>query len=189
MTSLSSQINKCTICKHKLPLGPRPIFAFSKTSKILIIGQAPGIRVHESGIPWNDPSWERLREWMGIDSEIFYDKSQIAIMPMGLCYPGTGKTWDLPPTKECAPKWHHKILEQMEQLECILLIGTYAQTYYLGKDIEKTLTQRVKNYKKYLPKYFVLPHPSPRNNIWMKKNSWFQEQVVPELKKVVSQYL
>ncbi len=184
MKELLKQIAKCNICKW-LPLGPRPIISVSKTSKILIIGQAPGIRVHTSWIPWDDPSWERLREWLNMNSNTFYDNSKVGIMPMWLCYPWTGKTWDLPPRKECAPLWHNEVIKHMPELEMIILIGQYAQKHYLWKDMQKNLTQTVKNYSNYLPKYFVLPHPSPRNNIWMKKNEWFEIEVLPELKKII----
>ncbi len=188
LDNLIQKIRSCKVCSD-LPCGPRPILSVSPTSKILIIGQAPWIRVHTSGIPWDDPSGERLRQWLWVDTKTFYDASRVGIMPLGLCYPWTGKTWDLPPRKECAPLWHEKILEQLPELEVIVLIGWYAQKHYLWKRLEKNLTETVKNYKNYLPKFFVLPHPSPRNNIWMKKNQWFEAEVIPELKKSVSQYL
>lgn len=181
MQKLITNIRKCQVCKW-LPLGPRPIISLSKTSKILIIGQAPGVRVHKSGIPWDDPSWERLRQWLDMGKETFYDNTKVGIMPMGLCYPGTGKSGDLPPRIECAPLWHKKVIDEMKDLEMIILIGGYAQKYYLWKQIEKNLTETVRNYKSYLPKFFVLPHPSPRNNIWMKKNPWFEKDVLPNLK-------
>lgn len=182
---LKSKITKCTICASDLELGPRPVFAFDITSRILIIGQAPGSIVHKSGIPWNDKSGENLRRWMGITKETFYDESKIAIVPMGFCYPGKGKSGDLPPRKECAPEWHTEILPHLKELKLILLIGKYAQDYYLGKSAKRTLTDTVKNYHEYLPKYMALPHPSPRNNIWMKKNSWFGKEVLPQLKEIV----
>ncbi len=187
MKELLSTIRKCHVCD--LPCWPRPVLSVSKTSKILIIGQAPGIKVHMSGIPWDDPSGKRLREWLSVDESIFYDNSKIGIMPLWLCYPWTGKTWDLPPRKECAPLWHEKVLAEMPELECIILIGTYAQKYYLWKDMYPTLTQTVSYYQDYLPKFFVLPHPSPRNNIWMKKNPWFEKDVLPELKEVMRKLL
>lgn len=184
MSELLSEIQKCQFCKG-LPLWPRPVLSFSPTSKILIIGQAPGTKVHESWIPWDDASGHRLREWLGIDTKTFYDSSRVAIMPMGFCYPGRWKSGDLPPRAECAPKWHESVLEQMPKLELIILIWQYAQKYYLWNKLEKTLTLSVKNYQNYLPKYFVLPHPSPRNNIWMTKNDWFEIDVLPELKKEI----
>ncbi len=164
----------------------RPVCTFSKTSKIIIIGQAPGTRVHASGIPWDDKSGENLRSWMAVDSDIFYNEDRIAIVPMGFCYPGKGKSGDLPPRKECAPLWHKSILDTMNEVKLILLIGKYAQDYYLKKTAKKNLTETVRHFNDYLPKYFVLPHPSPRNNIWMKKNEWFKKEVLPTLKLEVS---
>ncbi len=169
MNNLHKEISACTVCASNLALGPRPVCAFHPKSKIVIIGQAPGSVVHRTGIPWDDKSGENLRKWMGIDVDTFYDASQIAIVPMGFCYPGKGKSGDLPPRKECAPLWHERIFELLEEVELTLLIGTYAQAYYLKGKKERTLTATVKNYEAYLPDYFVLPHPSPRNNIWMAK--------------------
>ncbi len=188
MVSVFNQIQKCTFCRW-LPLWPRPIVSFSRTSKILIIGQAPGSKVHETWVPWDDLSGKRLREWMWVTDEIFYDNSEIALMPMGFCYPGKGKSWDLPPTPECAPKWHKKVLKELPNIELVILIGWYAQKYYLWNKLEKTLTKSVKNYKTYLPKYFVLPHPSPRNNIWMAKNSWFEKDVLPKFKQTIQRLI
>ncbi|AXT50424.1 uracil-DNA glycosylase family protein [Aquimarina sp. BL5] len=185
MKELLTSISKCDICKAKLELGPRPIVSADINSKIVIIGQAPGSIVHKSGIPWDDKSGENLRAWMGIDNDIFYNPEIIALIPMGFCYPGRGKSGDLPPTKECAPLWHHKLLDTMNNVELILLIGTYAQKYYLGDQLKRTLTDTVKHYKKYLPDHFVLPHPSPRNNIWQAKNAWFKKEVIPQLQDSV----
>lgn len=167
----------------------RPVCTFSRTSKIVIIGQAPGTKVHASGIPWNDKSGENLRTWMSIDNKSFYDESQIAIVPMGFCYPGKGKSGDLPPRKECAPLWHKAILDTMSDVKLILLIGKYAQDYYLQKTVQKNLTETVRHFDDYLPRYFALPHPSPRNNIWMKKNEWFELEVLPTLKMKVKEVL
>lgn len=186
MDKLLNEISKCTICLPHLSHGVNPVLTGSKESRIAIIGQAPGRKVHESGIPWDDKSGERLREWLGIDNSIFYNPEQIALVPMGFCYPGKGKSGDLPPRKECAEKWHQPVFESMKKLDLIVLIGSYAQNYYLGESIKKTLTETVKNFKDYLPKYFVLPHPSPRNNIWLAKNDWFEVEVIPELKKIIS---
>lgn len=186
---LKNEIEKCTVCAPSLKLGPRPIVAFNEQSKIVIIGQAPGLKVHQTGIPWHDKSGENLRSWMGISEETFYDESQIGILPMGFCYPGKGKSGDNPPRSECAPLWHEQVLDQVKNIHLILLIGMYAQSYYLKGKQERTLTETVKNYKTYLPEYFVLPHPSPRNNIWMKKNPWFGEEVLPELKKKIHKTL
>lgn len=182
MKKLLSEIRKCTICIDKLELGPNPILAAHQKSKVAIIGQAPGSIVHRTSIPWDDKSGERLRSWLNVDDSTFYDPEKIALIPMGFCYPGKGKSGDLPPTPECAPQWHELLLSQMNELELIILIGTYAQSYYLKGKRKKTLTETVKNYTEYLPNFFVLPHPSPRNNIWIKKNPWFEKELVPELK-------
>lgn len=189
MEELLKEIRSCTVCKEHLPLGPRPVVTASKTSKIVIIGQAPGTAVHKSGIPWDDPSGKRLREWMGISDELFYDESKIAIIPMGFCYPGRGKSGDLPPRPECAPLWHQPLFNMMEEVKLTLLIGQYAQKYYLQKNVKRTLTETVNNFAEYLPAYFPLPHPSPRNNIWLKKNPWFQEEIVATLKIIVNKSL
>lgn len=185
MKQLLNNIQNCNECAANLPLGPRPILSAHPKSKVVIIGQAPGKIVHETGIPWNDKSGENLRQWMGIDSDMFYNSTIISILPMGFCYPGKGKSGDLPPRKECAPLWHQKVLDKIEQAELILLIGKYAQDYYLNDKKQKTLTDTVLNFRDYLPKYFVLPHPSPRNNIWMTKNKWFHEEVIPVLQQLV----
>ncbi|MDG1476011.1 MAG: uracil-DNA glycosylase family protein [Vicingaceae bacterium] len=189
MKKLLQEISQCNICSSHLELGPRPVLVAHKKSKIVIIGQAPGTRVHKSAIPWDDKSGENLRAWMDIDNETFYNPEKIAIIPMGFCYPGKGKTGDLPPRKECAPQWHDSLLSQMKNVELILLIGKYAQDYYLGNKAEKNLTSTVKNFKAYLPQYFVLPHPSPRNNIWQRKNDWFKPEVIPELRQQIKQIL
>lgn len=186
---LNREINNCTLCAEHLELGPRPVISVHNTSKILVIGQAPGTRVHASGIPWDDKSGDNLRQWMGIDKETFYEVKEVAIVPMGFCYPGKGKSGDLPPRKECAPQWHEPLLHEMNHIKLILLIGKYAQDYYLAKEAKRNLTETVKSFREYLPKYFVLPHPSPRNNIWMKKNPWFKEEVLPELKVRVDEIL
>ena len=188
MKDLLSEIKKCTICQERLELGPNPVIAASESSKIVIIGQAPGKKVHESGIPWNDKSGDRLREWLGVTKEQFYDPDLIALIPMGFCYPGKGKSGDLPPTAECAPQWHEKLLSKMNAVKLRILIGSYAQTYYLPESKDQTLTDRVKAFRSFLPT-FVLPHPSPRNNIWLKKNEWFEADLLPALKTTVSELL
>ena len=180
MERLLQEIKACTICAHELPLGANPVVRASKMAKIVIVGQAPGTRVHATGIPWNDPSGNELRRWLNIDSDVFYDASKIAIIPMGFGYPGKGKSGDLPPRKECAPAWHPKLFSYLNHVELVLLIGQYAQNYYLCTN--ETLTATVQNYQQFLPKYFPLPHPSPRNRFWMKKNSWFEQEVVPALR-------
>lgn len=189
MQKLLSSISKCSECAAQLELGPRPIVSAHAHSRIVIIGQAPGSIVHKSGIPWDDKSGQNLRAWMGVDDKMFYNPEKIALVPMGFCYPGKGKSGDLPPTKKCAPLWHQKLLTKIENVELVLLIGKYAQEYYLGDRLKKTLTDTVKNYKEYLPDYFVLPHPSPRNNIWQAKNEWFKKEVIPQLQLQVRSIL
>ncbi len=188
MHQLLTDIGNCTICKDHLPMGPRPVLQASHNSKIAIIGQAPGIRVHQSRIPWDDKSGERLRDWLGVSPEQFYDPDLFALVPMGFCYPGTGKSGDLPPRKECAPQWHEALWAKMKNVELILLFGTYAQRHYLESP-KKNLTETVRNFADYLPKHIPLPHPSPRNNIWMKKNEWFAIDLLPTLKLRVIEFL
>jgi len=183
------EISKCTLCAAHLELGPRPVLAAHRKSKIVVIGQAPGKVVHKSGIPWDDKSGDNLRTWMGIDKTIFYDAKSIALIPMGFCYPGTGKSGDLAPRKECAPLWHPSLAAKMKEVELTLLIGKYAQDYYLKKKAERNLTETVRNFANYLPNYFVLPHPSPRNNIWQKKNAWFKSEVLPVLHLKIKEIL
>lgn len=187
MKNLLHDIRQCTICSQHLLLGPRPVVSWHSDSKIVIVGQAPGTKVHNSGIPWDDASGKQLRKWLNITNEDFYDESKFAIVPMGFCYPGKGKTGDLPPRPECAPEWHELIFNEMPNLKLVILIGMYAQKYYLQKAAKRTLTETVANYKDYLPKYFVLPHPSPRNRFWLTKNPWFDVDVVPELQKRVKE--
>lgn len=187
MNTLLSQIKACSVCKDFIC--PNPILSISKQCKIIIIGQAPGRIVHETGIPWNDKSGDNLRAWLQIDKTTFYNNQLIGIMPMGFCYPGTGKNGDLPPRPECAELWHQKALNHMKKVKLILLIGKYAQDYYLRDRRKETLTDTVRSYSLYLPKYFTLPHPSPRNNIWVKKNKWFEKEVLPELRSTVSKIL
>lgn len=186
MNNLIDEIMACRVCSKFLPHECNPVFTADAESRLLIIGQAPGKKVHETGIPWNDKSGDNLRNWMGIDKEIFYDPKFISLVPMAFCYPGKAASGDLPPRKECAPLWHEKLRAFQPNIQLTLLVGQYAQNYYL-KDLKKdNLTETVKNYKAYLPQYFVLPHPSPRNNIWMAKNKWFEKMVLPQLKKRVS---
>jgi len=150
----------------------------SNTARILIVGQAPGTRVHQTGIPWDDPSGERLRGWMQVDSELFYNEQHIAIIPMGFCYPGKGKSGDLPPRPECAPQWHERLLAELPALRLTLLIGQYAQKYYLDTR-RRSLTETVQDWQSCLPAYFPLPHPSPRNIRWFRNNPWFEAEVLP----------
>jgi uracil-DNA glycosylase len=185
MITLLSEIRNCTVCKEFLPNAPKPIIQASSASKIVIIGQAPGQKVQDSGIPWDDASGNNLKEWLGVDNQTFYNEKLFALIPMGFCYPGTGKSGDLPPRPECAPLWHPQVLNEMKEVKLTLLIGQYAQHYYLKKYTLKTLTETVRNYEEYLPNYFPLPHPSPRNNIWQKKNNWFKVTLLPILREKV----
>ena len=185
MESLLKEIRQCTVCLPKLENGVNPILAATPNSKFAIIGQAPGSIVHKTGIPWDDKSGERLRHWLGVDDDTFYNPDIFALIPMGFCYPGKGRSGDLPPRKECAPLWHQQVLEQITDIQLTILIGSYAQEYYLQKTRKRTLTETVRNYKTYLPKYLPLPHPSPRNNIWLKKNEWFDTEVIPYLRNAI----
>jgi uracil-DNA glycosylase len=182
------RVRKCEICKEDLPLGPRPVVSIHPESRVLVVGQAPGTKVHATGIPWNDPSGDELRKWLGVDRETFYDPKLFGIMPMGFCYPGRGKGGDLPPRKECAPQWHEPLISHMPQVKLVLLIGSYAQSYYL-LNRKQTLTETVRNFEEYLPAYFPLVHPSPRNRMWMRKNPWFEEEVIPVLRERVNQMI
>ncbi|TYA80978.1 uracil-DNA glycosylase family protein, partial [Seonamhaeicola marinus] len=157
MQQLLQEIAQCTICKAHLLLGPRPVVSAHKKSKIVIIGQAPGTKVHASGIPWDDASGKQLRKWLGVNNKTFYDEAKFAIIPMGFCYPGKGKTGDLPPRPECAPKWHKPLFDELKNVELIILIGMYAQKYYLGEQAKGTLTETVANFHDYLPKFLPLP--------------------------------
>ncbi len=184
---LLSEIRACHLCEANLPLGPRPVLRASTTARILIVGQAPGRRVHETGIPWNDPSGDRLRLWVQMTREQFYDQRHIAIVPAGLCFPGSGPRGDAPPRPECAPLWHPKLRALMPKIRLTLLIGQYAQAYYLGKRRKKSLRETVMAYQEYLPEFLPLPHPSPRNQLWLKQNPWFEGEVIAVLRdKVVS---
>jgi uracil-DNA glycosylase len=179
---LLEDVAACRLCEDHLPHPPRPVVRASATARLLIVGQAPGRRVHETGIPWNDPSGDLLRIWLGLSREQFYDESRIAIVPTGFCYPGAGKNGDLPPRPECAPIWHARFLEAMPEIALTLLIGSHAQAYYLGEKRKATLTGTVENFEEYLPRFFPLPHPSPRNRLWLKRNPWFEKSVLPELR-------
>ena len=188
LEEILKKINKCNTCTD-LPLGPKPILQIHSTARILIISQAPGLKTHNSGIPWDDASGERLREWMDLSKDVFYDKNLIAILPMGFCYPGKGLKGDLPPRAECYPQWHPIITSVLPNVELIVLIGSYSQNVYLKKLKKKSLTETVRNFAVYAPRYFPLPHPSPLNNIWLSKNSWFIEEVLPSLKQTIHKIL
>jgi uracil-DNA glycosylase len=185
MEKLLKEIRACVVCKKLLPNRPRPILQASGHSRIIIIGQAPGQKVQDSGIPWDDASGNELRRWLGVTKEQFYDDKLFALVPMGFCYPGKGISGDLPPRPECAPLWHEQLLTKMKKVNLIILIGQYSQKYYLGEALKETLTDTVKNYRQYLPQYLPLVHPSPRNKIWQKKNPWFEREIVPILRTIV----
>lgn len=179
---LLDKVRGCRACEQYLRLGPRPVLRASETARILIVGQAPGARVHTTGIPWDDPSGERLRAWMGIDKNVFYDQSHIAIIPMGFCYPGRGKGGDLPPRRECAELWLDQLLAKLPRIELTLLVGQYAQRHFLGSRRKRSLTEATRKWQEYAPQYFPLPHPSPRNTPWFKSNPWFEQQLLPLLR-------
>jgi len=190
MEKLLDDIRACTLCQD-LPLGPRPIIRAQKTAKLLIIGQAPGTKVHQSGIPWDDPSGERLRDWLGMSRDVFYDDRTVAIMPMGLCYPGKqDKGGDKPPRKECAPAWHEKILANLNEVELTLFVGSYAQNYYLAENKQKNMTETVRCWRDYLDQNIMpLPHPSWRVVNMMKKNPWFETELLPHLRQIVQKII
>jgi uracil-DNA glycosylase len=189
LAALLEEIRGCEICAAHLPAGPRPVLAAHERARILIVGQAPGRRVHESGIPWNDPSGQRLRAWLGVTADEFYDPERIALVPMGFCYPGTGKSGDLPPRPECAAEWHAAVLERMPDVELTVLLSQYAHVRYLGTARKKTLTDTVRAWKEYRARYLPLPHPSPRNNLWLRKNPWFEKEVLPYVRRRVRRVL
>ena len=186
---LLEEARACTLCAAHLPLGPRPVLRAAPSARLMIVGQAPGTRVHETGIPFNDPSGDTLRAWLGVDRETFYDATRIAIVPTGLCYPGKGPSGDAPPRPECAPLWHPPIRAALPRLQLTLLVGVYAQAYYLGAAREKTVAATVRRWRDYLPDFLPTPHPSPRNRLWLRKNPWFEAEVVPELRRRVGALL
>lgn len=185
LETLVGQARACRVCAAHLPHEPRPVLRASLTSRLLIVGQAPGRKVHETGIPWNDPSGDLLRVWLRLDREMFYDQSRVAIIPTGLCYPGTEQGADLPPRPECAPLWHPPLRAALPRLRLTLLIGRYAQAYYLGNKQGRTLADTVRAYRDFLPEFLPLPHPSPRNRRWLKLNPWFEAEVLPALHKQI----
>ena len=188
---LTADIRACRLCvesplKTPLPHEPRPVLRVSRTARICIAGQAPGTRVHASGMPFTDPSGDRLRDWMGVSPDEFYDAARIAIVPMGFCFPGLdAKGGDLPPRRECAQTWHEPLFKPLPQIELILLVGQYAQAWHLGRARKASLTETVAAWREYHPRFIPLPHPSWRNNAWIKRNPWFAEDLLPVLKRDV----
>ena len=179
-------VRACRICEGELLLGPRPVVQVASTARLLIVGQAPGSKVHRSGIPWDDASGDRLRDWLGLDRSTFFNDAKVAILPMGFCYPGAGKNGgDNPPRPECAPTWHERLLKHLPNRELTLLVGRYAHRYYLDAARKTSMTEAVRAFSQYRPELFPLPHPSWRSVIWMRKNPWFEEEVIPELRKAV----
>jgi uracil-DNA glycosylase len=186
LTRILREVRACRICEAELPLGPRPVLQLAGTARLLIIGQAPGSKVHRSGIPWNDASGDRLREWLKLDRSTFNDAARVAILPIGFCYPGAGENGeDQPPRPACAPLWHERLLTHLPDLQLTLLVGQYAQRHYLGAGRKGSLTETVKAFSEYGPRFFPLPHPSWRSPIWMRKHPWFEHIVIPELRKAV----
>ena len=183
---LLKEVRACTVCAKALPAGPRPVVQFAPASRIVIVGQAPGSRVHRSGVPWDDPSGDRLRDWTGLSKAEFYDPAKVALMPMGFCYPGKGKSGDLPPRRECAPLWHEQILSLLQGRQLTLLVGAYAQAHYLRT---RNLTEAVRDFAQQPAGLFPLPHPAWRSAIWMRRNPWFEADVLPALRTAVRRAL
>lgn len=183
LARLLEEVRACRVCEAHLPLGPKPVLRADVHARVLIVGQAPGTRVHATGIPWNDPSGDRLRAWMNLERDTFYDERRIAIIPTGFCYPGRGRAGDLPPRPECAPLWHPRLRALLPNVGLTLLVGQYAQAYYLKGRRKRTLTATVHAWREYLPEFLPLPHPSPRNTRWLKLNPWFTQEVIPQLRE------
>lgn len=190
---LLCEVRGCTLCAPELPLGPRPVVQAGWRAKILIVGQAPGTKVHATGIPFNDPSGDRLREWMGVDRSTFYDTDQIALLPMAFCYPGRGGSGDLPPPPRCAQTWRARLLRELPNIELTLLLGQYAHAWHLPArscvESRGTLTDRVLAWREFIPEHVPMPHPSPRNNLWLRRNPWFETDVIPWLRRRVKSLL
>jgi uracil-DNA glycosylase len=185
LSAVSREAKACRTCEKQLPQAPRPVFRVGKTARLLIVGQAPGRIVHETGIPWTDRSGDVLRAWLGFERDLFYDASRVALVPMGLCYPGTVNGADLPPCRECGPLWQPRFRAALPDISLTLLVGGYAQAYYLGKSRKQTLGETVRAFREYLPGFFPLPHPSWRNLAWQQRNPWFEKQVIPALRRRV----
>ena len=188
LASLLAEIRACTLCAQLLPLGPRPVLQAHAAARILIAAQAPGRKAHETGLPFNDASGDRLRAWLGVTREVFYDATQLAIVPMGFCFPGTGQSGDLPPRPECAVQWRRPLLSHLKKIQLTLVIGQYAQDWHLPKR-GRTLTETVRAWRERWPLLVPLPHPSPRNNGWLRRNPWFEEELVPVLRTRVAAVL
>ena len=188
LDALLAEVRACTICAAHLPHGVRPVLQCHADARVLIAGQAPGRRVHHSGVPFDDASGDRLREWLGVSREVFYDPGQIAILPIGFCYPGSGKSGDLPPRPECAPAWRQQLLGHLRKIECTLVLGRYAQSYHLGKT-GQNLTETVRAWRDYWPNIVPLPHPSPRNNMWLRRNPWFEAELIPAVQRRIAEAL
>ena len=186
--SLLAEVRGCTICAPHLPYGVRPVLQIHPQARVLIAGQAPGRKVHESGVPFDDASGDRLREWMGVTREVFYDPKQVAILPMGFCFPGSGKSGDLPPRPECAPAWRAQLVGHLRSLELTLVIGQYAQAYHLAQK-PTSVTDTVKSWRAYWSTVVPMPHPSPRNNLWIRRNPWFEAELLPSLRARLTQVL
>lgn len=186
LTSLLDEIQACRLCAHALPHGPRPVVQAHGSARLRIVGQAPGRKVHETGVPWNDASGQRLRNWLGLTREQFYDPTKVAIMPMAFCYPGKAASGDNPPRRECAPQWHGPLNARLPDIALTVLVGQYAQAYYLGRNRKATLTDTVRAWQAYLPQgWLPLPHPSPRNQPWLAKHPWFEAELVPHLQAAI----
>ena len=185
--ALAEEIAGCRLCAAHLPHGVRPVASFSPTARLLIIGQAPGSIVHQTGIPWDDKSGDRLREWTGLSKDQMYDPTRVALVPMGFCYPGKASGGDKPPRPECAPQWHGRVLDILPEDRLTLLVGTYAQSYYLPDTRKLSMTDRVRRFREFLPRFLPLPHPAWRSAIWMKQNPWFETEVLPVLREAVAQ--
>ena len=189
LPKLLTEIRACRACEPELPLGARPVLIADARARILVAGQAPSTRVHATGIPWNDASGKRLREWLGLDPEVFYDPARVAIVPMGFCYPGVGKSGDLPPRVECRRLWHDRIFGMLPGLGLRIVIGQYAQAYHLAGRTRANLTETVAAWREFAPALYPLPHPSPRNQMWLKRNPWFAEELLPDLRETVRRVL
>lgn len=188
LDELLARVRACTLCAEHLPLGPRPVLRATAGARLLIVGQAPGTRVHQTGIPWNDPSGDRLRQWLALERDSFYDESRIAIIPTGLCYPGRAPGGgDLPPRRECAPLWHPPLRALLPRIDLTLLVGSHAQAFALGPRRQSSMTETVRAFRGYLPAYVPLPHPSWRTTLWLRKNPWFEAELLPELRARVAE--